>query len=231
MPSMAKNTLPASPEAAPTPPATPPSETQRRILAAALELFAEKGFAGTSTAAIAKRAGVAEKTIFANFETKDRLFGQILNPTALEFLLPGALGGVREALEEPWSSLPRFLDRFMRNRLEFVRSHPAKLKLIAQTIILHPEMSALVLRVYRTVIEPRLTKVIVGLEASGELRPIPRDSLVRMMVSVTVSYMLSRFVLRPSADWDDEAELATMIDVMVNGLRPRKESAADQGSR
>lgn len=227
---MAKKPLPEPPEPLPSPSATPPSETQRRILAAALDLFAEKGFAGTSTAAIAKRAGVAEKTIFANFETKERLFGQILNPTALEVLLPGALGGVRETLEEPWSSLPRFLDRFMRNRLEFVRAHPSKLKLIAQTLILHPEMSGLMLRVYRSVIEPRLTKVVIRLEEAGELRPIPRDSLVRMMVAVTVSYMLTRFVLRPQGDWDDEAELATMIDVMVNGLKPR-ETPSDQGSR
>ena len=228
---MAKKPLPAPPSIPPAPSA-PPSETQQRILAAALELFAEKGYAATSTAAIAKLAGVAEKTIFANFETKDRLFGQILNPTALELLLPGALGGVRETLEAPWTSLPQFLDRFMRNRLEFVRRQPAKLKLIAQAIVLHPELSGLLVGMFRAVIEPRLTPVILRLEEAGELRPIPRDALVRMLVSVTLGYMLSRFVLRPKADWNDDAEIAQMIDVMVNGLRPRSEAPAeDQGSR
>lgn len=221
---MAKKSLPAPPETAP---ATPPSETQRRILAAALELFAEKGYAATSTAAIAKRAGVAEKTIFANFETKDRLFGQILNPAALELLLPGALGGVRETLEAPWSSLPRFIDGFLRNRFDFVRSHPAKLKLIAQAVILHPELSGLILGVFRNVIEPRLAQVVKRLEEAGELRPLPRDSMVRIMVSVTVGYMLSRFVLRPGSRWDDEAELETMKDVLVNGLRARKEAVSE----
>lgn len=33
--------------------------------------------------------------------------------------------------------------------------------------------------------------------------------------------MLARFVLRPDAAWDDEAELQTMVDVLVNGLKPR----------
>ena len=40
------------------------TEKQRRILEAAVEVFAERGFAGTPTAEIAKRAGVAEGTIF-----------------------------------------------------------------------------------------------------------------------------------------------------------------------
>src|SRR5689334_13240558 len=127
---------------APAPPlAAAPTETQRRILAAALELFAENGYAATSTAAIAKEAGVAEKTIFANFATKERLFEQILNPTALEILLPEALGGVRETLATPWASLPNFISGFMRNRLDFVRKHPAKLKLIVQALVLHPELA------------------------------------------------------------------------------------------
>ncbi|EAC9673162.1 TetR/AcrR family transcriptional regulator, partial [Listeria monocytogenes] len=34
------------------------SEKQRRIVAASIELFAEKGYAGTSTNEIAKKAGV-----------------------------------------------------------------------------------------------------------------------------------------------------------------------------
>lgn len=219
LPGMPKKSFPAPPEAAP--PSPVPSETQRRILAAALELFAERGFKATSTAAIAKEAGVAEKTIFANFATKDRLFEQILNPAALELILPGALGGVRATLSAPWTSLPQLLDSFMRNRLEFVRAHPSKLKLIAQALLLHPEITGLVLRLFRETIEPRLAAAMTRLEEAGELRKIPRSSLVRILVSVTAGYMLARFVMRPDAPWDDEAELATMIDVLVNGLRPR----------
>jgi AcrR family transcriptional regulator len=205
------------------PPAAPVvlSETQRRILAAALDLFAERGYAATSTAAIAKKAGVAEKTIFANFATKDRLFEQILNPVALELLLPEALGGVRETLAAPWGSLPRFLEAFLRNRLAFVKKHPSKLKLIAQALVLHPEVADIFLQVFREHLEPRFAAVLSTLEEAGEIRPVPRSSLARIVVSMTAGYMLARFVLRPESDWDDDAELATMIDVLVNGLRPR----------
>ena len=41
---------------------------------AALELVAEDGFSAATTAAIAKRAGVAEGTLYRHFESKDALF-------------------------------------------------------------------------------------------------------------------------------------------------------------
>lgn len=198
-----------------------PTETQRKLLAAALELFAERGYAATSTAAIAQLAGVAEKTLFANFTNKERLFERILHPAAIELLLPRALDGVRRTLAQPWSALPTFLDALMHDRLAFVRENPAKLKLIVQALILHPELADRFLRAYREQIEPRIGALQAQLEAAGELRAIPRASLLRIVLSVTAGYMLARFVLVPGAKWDDEEEIATMIDVLVNGLKPR----------
>lgn len=46
------------------------ADTRRRIAAAALELFTEHGFGGTTVTAIAERAGVAAQTIYATFGTK-----------------------------------------------------------------------------------------------------------------------------------------------------------------
>jgi AcrR family transcriptional regulator len=44
------------------------------LIEAARQEFEEKGFEGTSTAAIARRAGVTEALIFSKFGTKSRLF-------------------------------------------------------------------------------------------------------------------------------------------------------------
>ncbi len=51
--------------------------SKERISAAALALFAERGFDGTTTKAIAERAGVNEVTIFRTFGSKDALFRQV----------------------------------------------------------------------------------------------------------------------------------------------------------
>lgn len=54
------------------------AETRRRIATAALELFAEHGFGGTTVTAIAERAGVAAQTIYATFGTKAAILQALL---------------------------------------------------------------------------------------------------------------------------------------------------------
>jgi len=46
------------------------NDTETKILTAAAELFSERGYAGTTTRAIAGRAGVNEVTLFRRFENK-----------------------------------------------------------------------------------------------------------------------------------------------------------------
>ena len=78
---------PASVKATATPPPTAarrpkrvPAETRRRqILLAAIRLFAEKGFRGTTTKEIAAAAGVNEALIFRHFATKEELYAAILD--------------------------------------------------------------------------------------------------------------------------------------------------------
>jgi len=52
-------------------------EKERKILEASLQLFVEKGFHGTSTAEIAKTAGVATGTLFHYFKTKEILINRL----------------------------------------------------------------------------------------------------------------------------------------------------------
>lgn len=53
-------------------------DTRRRIAAAARELFAEHGFAGTTMAKIAAQAGVAAPTVYATFGSKGAIVRALL---------------------------------------------------------------------------------------------------------------------------------------------------------
>lgn len=59
-------------------------ETRRRIMAAAGELFAERGFTGTSMDDIAEAAGVSKGTIFYNYKNKADLFEKLVSTSAGE---------------------------------------------------------------------------------------------------------------------------------------------------
>ena len=54
-------------------------DTRSRIMAAAAEVFACKGYAGATTRALAAAAGVNEVTLFRHFGSKKNLFSTILD--------------------------------------------------------------------------------------------------------------------------------------------------------
>jgi len=60
-----------------TAPARSRAETRRRLLEAAVALFAESGLHGVTSAQIARRAGVATGTFYLHFADKEALFREI----------------------------------------------------------------------------------------------------------------------------------------------------------
>ena len=56
-----------------------PDQTRTRIMQAASQLFTKKGYAGTTTRAIAELAGVNEVTLFRHFGTKEKLAKAIMD--------------------------------------------------------------------------------------------------------------------------------------------------------
>lgn len=81
-------------------------QSRAKILAAALDLFAERGFHATPVSAIAKRAGVAAGLLYNYYRSKDDLLKQIVHEAQNE---------VRETVEVCLQgltrrNLPGFLD-------------------------------------------------------------------------------------------------------------------------
>src|SRR5436190_5279409 len=53
-------------------------ERRKAIVAAAVPLFARKGFAGTTTRELAEAAGISEALLFKHFPSKQLLYREIL---------------------------------------------------------------------------------------------------------------------------------------------------------
>ncbi|MEN6328771.1 MAG: TetR/AcrR family transcriptional regulator [Methanobacteriaceae archaeon] len=53
-------------------------DTEQKILAAALKVFAEKGYKGATTKVIADESGFSEFTLFRKFKSKENLFELVL---------------------------------------------------------------------------------------------------------------------------------------------------------
>lgn len=96
-------------------------KTRKQILAAAWQLFAEQGYAQTSTRQIAMAAQVATGTVFSHFPTKLDLLKEGLQEKLDETL---ACAAHTDKLENPKDRLQHYathLYRFYLNQTEFSR--------------------------------------------------------------------------------------------------------------
>lgn len=70
---------------------------RERILASAQRLFARQGFQGTTTKAIAARAGITEAMVFRHFRSKEALYWAVLEETIRSRRVQERLRGMLEA--------------------------------------------------------------------------------------------------------------------------------------
>src|SRR6059036_4112917 len=75
------------------------------IISAALEVFADRGFAATKLEDVARRAGVTKGTIYLYFANKEALFKALIRETIVQVIAQGEAlaqsftGSARELLE------------------------------------------------------------------------------------------------------------------------------------
>jgi len=97
-------------------------KTRENILKAATKLFADSGFSGTSTQAIAKAAKVNETLIFHHFGNKEKLWKKV-KENILENISIVPLNSEPE-------SLPKFLEEIIQQRISAYQQRPELARLI-----------------------------------------------------------------------------------------------------
>ena len=116
------------------------TDKQRKILVAATEMFAEKGFAATSTNEIAKKAGVAEGTIFRHYKTKKDLLLSIVTPMMVKMLGPIIIKDLNKVLNKDFEHFEDFVRAMIKNRQEFLEKNLKVIQIFIQEIPFHHEL-------------------------------------------------------------------------------------------
>ena len=127
----ARPTRPAKP-ARPAKRARPPkptrdekkARTRRRLLDAAAEVFAHRGFAATSLDEVAEVAGFSKGAVYSNFAGKEDLFLSVLDEHVTRQMLDirGDIDVTRSAGEQVMEAGQRFMDLFQRERAWYLLS-------------------------------------------------------------------------------------------------------------
>lgn len=120
------------PAAAQTPARSARAERTREALQrAALELFAANGYDATTTAQVARRAGVTEMTLFRHFATKSSLvLDDPYDPVMADAVRgrpadESPMRAVAEAVRASWSAIPGDAAAQLRTRLRIIAGAPS----------------------------------------------------------------------------------------------------------
>jgi AcrR family transcriptional regulator len=177
-------------------------DSKGRLQEAALALFAERGFDQTTTAEIAARAGVTERTFYRHFADKrEVLFG------GSALLRDRILGGVAEAPAEagPLEAVARGLDAAAQMLGEFRRDLS---RLRYSVISANPELREREL----AKLDDYATAVDAALRARGVAEPQARLAADAGMTILRVS-------IEQWITGEDEGDLRTVMRESVSALQ------------
>lgn len=196
------------------------SEKQLKIVEAAVETFSEKGFAASSTSEIAKKAGVAEGTIFRHYKTKKDLLLSIVTPLMTKLLGPVvAKDFVKEIFEVNYDNFEQFIRNLAFNRYEFVKNHRTVVKILLQEISFHDELKEPYILLFQKHIYKDFQKTILQFQNQGEVVMWPVETIIRLIINTIAGTLLSMFLVLPEQNWDYDQEMEQTIDFLVKGLK------------
>ena len=197
-----------------------PSDAQRRIAAAALEAFAERGYNGTTTSAIAREAGVAEGTIFRYYATKKDLLIGVVAPVVAQVLAPVVRRNLEGVLSASHATPEALMRAILADRLALVRAHPTVVRVLAQELPIHPELRDQFRAAVFDKLFPLALAAIERFQREGQINPtLAPTTVARIIGSTFAGYIIARVFLAPDAAWDDAREVDAMIHVLTRGLK------------
>ena len=188
-------------------------ETRERLLAAALEIFADQGYHAGTTKAIAQRAGVADGLLFHYFPTKVELMAAVAERSPLGPEIRSSIVAAR--------GLPaaETLPRIARGWFQILREQRPLMRVLIEQAHADPRVHA-ALREHGERDAVLLAEYLAERIAAGELRAI--DPLVAARMLFQSVFGLVMLCAAPSvadkADGAEEVMLDKQIDLLLHGM-------------
>ena len=163
---------------------------QKLIIIAAIEVFAEKGYAAASTKEIALRAGVAEGNIYSRFTNKRGLLNAIIAPV-LSQMFPDELDDfIKSRLHQDYVSLETFLTVLIKDRVIFLKDNAQIIKIVLSELLNDTQVRAQVVDGFTTQYWESMTHDLNALVKRGLIVDWPLEDILRTMWSMTGGLIL-----------------------------------------
>jgi len=181
-------------------------EKRKQIMEAALELFSNEGYHGTSISKIAKAAGISKGLLYNYFKSKEELVTSIMNKgmeILTDFLDPNKDGILTD--EE--------FEFFVRKSFETLKENTSYWRLYF-SLIMQAEVYELVMEKYQEVLGNTMELLIVYFKKQGAKEPVSEATLFgSIMDGVSLTY-----ILNPAG-----TDLETIQQSIINKFRKNTE--------
>jgi TetR/AcrR family transcriptional regulator len=196
----------------------PATLKEAAILEAATRLFGAKGYEATHTAEIATAAGVTERTLFRYFPSKEKLYRRVVLPELLVAALPRELADVGVLFGTDADCFVDWHKRVLTLRVAVGRQAAPQFRLLIARLLSDEPLRGKVIPFWRENVLKPLLGTMRRFQQRGELRSDVRpEVLARAVISLNLGYIFARALLAPDAKWNDEAEVAATVDLMLHG--------------
>ena len=188
---------------------------RKTLLLAGINLFAEKGYAGSSVREIVSLAGVTKPVLYYYFQSKEGLFQAILDWAAEE-----QEGILQEALQSPGTALERIIHLY-RGIYQGLMENQQLFKLINHLFFGPPQGAPRydIERFHRRMMEV-IKEIYLGGLSQGEVREIDPEEATLLVLGVT-DYCFHVDYLHPESMDPERAE--RLLRLAFRGLSERND--------
>lgn len=187
-------------------------DKRRRIIDAAVEVFADKGFFGARVSEIAEAAGVADGTIYLYFKSKDEILISLFKDKMTE---------INHRFQEVLSQtddVENKLRRYISGHLSLVAEQPK----LMQVLTVELRQSARFMKEYSPQAFGRYLALLASIIEQGQRRGVFRREMSSALLSRAIFGMVDEIALSwvLGAPQDQRADVAAELgELILRGLR------------
>ncbi len=208
-------------------------DRRRQIVQAAIELFARKGFDGTTTREIAQAANVSEALIFRHFPTKHDLYRAIIDHKMKECS--------RSFREELWEAMAHrddraFFTRLAEEILRIYREDPDFMRLMLFSALEKHELSRMVYETHVAEMFQELAAYISRRVRERAFRAVNPRVAARAFVGMVAHHALVRELFDPAGHLlkiEDHTAARAFATIFLEGVtrQPNRKRSSAHGRR
>jgi TetR/AcrR family transcriptional regulator len=195
----------------------PAGERREKIIRAAVDLFARRGFSGVKTRELATASGISEAMLFKHFPRKEALYRAILRRHLEDVERAFPIGGLAASEVPP----EEFFGGIARTLLRRMDEDPTLLRLMFFSALEGHPMAREFERARARPLRQAIVAYLRRRARRGGMRPVDPEVAARAFVWTAVGFGISRALFRESGAraFPREVLVRRIVDQFLDGVR------------